>query len=314
MSLTRIANLLLVLAWTLCIIGLCIVSLWFITPDLIHKIDEKFRYDVIYEPRERYTTIAERYEQQGDQDLIIAALIGLLGELDDIQKVDELAATKRAAYGQLVRVLIHRSEFPRAMQWADQWLAFDQKDIQGLLVRARLLVINPDTYAQGEFELAKLQQQFPNSLIVADGRANAWASIGELGRAFVEYQPFLPSSDNSLTHKFGDVLVVYEHQQTKGAPVEPFRRSLPEDQSLAVRIEVNPETTALEFDINQEEVVLTAYPIDESFSFKVIGEISPPETFNLLTAPRFRDLVLSQLTELEALSAIVTYEAYLEGA
>lgn len=309
--------------WFIAAIGMAlVVSVWQ-KAELVDQADQYFREVYLYSPKARYSDIVDQYEQDGDGAASANALIDLLMDLDHVQKGDEVASEKRISYAQLIRTLIRLEELEMAKFWVDQWLAFDDRDINGLLIKARLLVIKPETRNEGEYQLGLLTAQFPHSLVVADGRATAWASTGELGRAFLEYVPFL--QPGLQRHYFGKMIEQSSYVLKAGSS-ESLEIKVAAGYPAIVRItapsevqittnQPGPESSGFlyEKDIGQPlELKLSAPPDAEDLNIMLKVTIRPPEMFRRLVEPRFHSLMAEQLNTLGTEEARQRYLDYVE--
>jgi hypothetical protein len=326
MSFTQFANLSLATLWSATLVILLIVFAWITSPDLVNKVDQYFRHIYLYDQVDRYHLILEKYEQTNDHAEITTDLINLLVDLEEIQKVDELESTKRTAFAQLTRALLRQGQFTLAIQWVDQWLVFDPKDIEALLARARILYLDPTTRADGEHQLDLIKTQFPDSLPVANGRALTFASLGELGRAFLEFAPFTPDSDHPLVTKIGETILTIDHKYEVGDPETTIATIHLSGASLALHVNLTPTDVQPVYSAKGLEPTeygfrkkigtvssLNLISADKNFDMNIIIRAAPPEALEKITAPQFQNLVLDQLRQMGELTAIAQYEAYIEA-
>ncbi|MBT7369317.1 MAG: hypothetical protein HN816_01645 [Gammaproteobacteria bacterium] len=298
---------------------------WFNLPGVVHEVDQYFRDTYLYQPRGRYTRIISDYEKSGDTNVAIAELAALNLSLAEVQKVDDLIAIKQVSYAQLVRMFMRLGELEKARYWTEEWLAWDPKNVGALLSRGRLLLINPETRVEGEFELSVLKHRFPDSLNVANGVATAWASIGELGRAFAEFVPFLPGSGEALVREIGEPVRLSRYRHKAGDPPAAFTEEFDTRESLSLRIETIPENIEVEFKATGMQQIPSGYrkrigsmgtlelfgfQRDVDFEIKVTATVAPPETLEKLVQPASRQLLLSQLEDRNDKKAIKAYERF----
>ncbi len=324
MTFTRLANLALKVLWILTLSGIAVLVTWFTAPGVIGQIDQVFREAYLYEPRDRYVDIAARYDASGDHEQVVSELVELISDLERVQKIDELGATKRVAHAQLVRVFFRIGQFEQAMYWTEQWLAFDSKDVEAILARARLLVINEQTFADGEYELGLLKMQFPNSLSVANGTARAYASLGQLGRAFLEFVPHIEGS-HPLKRKIGETLRTVDYSHRAGDSPKELNEKFESGESLAIHLTKTPANVIADYDntgLIQTEygfrknigafgmLHLFRFEQDKDFDIRVEVKVAAPETLQTLMQPQFKPLLVSQLNELGQPDAIKVYEKY----
>jgi tetratricopeptide (TPR) repeat protein len=327
MTFTKLANLTLMALWTVTLGGLTVLVLWFSSPDLIESADQVFRRHYLYEPIDRYQHIIHEYEQTNDHLEVISALLELTEDLERVQRIDELMSVKRVTFAQLVRVFVRIEQFEQAAIWVEKWLEFDPKDVEAQLFKARLLVINPNTRADGEYQLGVIKNRFPNALPVANGRAAAYANVGELGRAFLEFLPFLPGSEHLLPRKIGETLRVIDYSHREGDPVTPMTEDFESSDSLELHIQHTPEDAAVQYDptglqetdygyrkrIGYHGVLhLYKYKQSQDFDIKVTVKVAAPEILEKLMELQFQSLVTTQLQEMGEAAAIDTYEAFRE--
>lgn len=324
MTFTRLANLTLNFFWALSGMGLLILIVWFSAPGVIEKIDKHFRQIYLYEPPDRFADIINRYDTTADHALVVEELVTLLSELEEIQKIDELTAIKRFSYSQLVRVFLRVGQFEQAMYWTKQWLEFDPKDVEAILAHARLLMINPDTLPEGEYRLALLKAQFPNSLAVANGAAIAYGSLGQLGRAFLEFAPFIEGS-HPLKRRIGETLRTVDYSHQAGDPPKELNEKFDSGESLELHITRNPSTVVTDFNNTGLDATdygfrkqigtfgmlhLFRFEQDKDFTIRVDVKVATPEALEKLMQPQFKPLLVSQLVELGKPEAIETYETF----
>ena len=325
MTFTRLADLALSLLWTLILTGVLVLACWFLIPGVVASIDQHFREIYLSEPRDRYLEIVNQYQSSENHEQLVSGLVKLLAKIDHVQKVDNLAPTKRVASAQLVRVFVRIGQLEQAMHWTDRWLQFDPKDIEALLTHARLLLISPDTFQDGKYEFAVLKARFPNSLSVANGRAIAYASIGQLGRAFLEFSPFLPGRSDPLKREIGATLRTIQYTHEAGGSPKPFTETFDAGESLALHITHTPDNILAEYDPtalvetpygyrkhigNFGMLHLFRFESDKDFQIDVEVKVSAPEALDILMQLQFRELIIEQLAQLGATEMIAVYENY----
>jgi len=215
MTVTRLLNITTISLWGLVIFGFFILASWQIEANWITRVDDFFKDRYLVEPDERYEKLLAEYELTGDNEIAFRKLDRLLRDLEAVQKGDELGHTKRIAYLQLVITLRRQQQLSDALMWTKRWLAFASRDLDALLIQALILMTDPETKPEAEFQLAMLGAQFPFSLSVASGTASAYASIGQVGRAFTFFTPFIESNDNPLLDRIGDTVVRNWELRTK---------------------------------------------------------------------------------------------------
>ena len=317
----------------LCLAGLLILGAWFFTPGLIDEVDQVFRQHYLYEPKARFEELIGQYQEDGDNQVLVEGLAEIIEGLPRVQKVDEIASVIRSSYAELVRVFISVGDLERAMYWNTRLLEFDPMYLPGLLAQGRLLMAREESRGDGVLLLASLQARFPNSLTVADGRALAWASTGELGRAFMEFLPFLPDQDSGLKWQFGHLLATERFERTAGEELTEFTRLFRSGESIEVQADVSPpdvplvfSNTSLELVENKEAVgtqagflfrkeiqhdgmlQLVSYPLDRDFTVTLHIRVAEPGSFQQLMQPAFRELIREQLQALGATGALARFE------
>jgi hypothetical protein len=207
MTVTRLLDITIVGLWSLVIFGVFILVSWQFQANWITEVDGFFKDRYLVQPEERYEKIMSNYEPNGDNEIVIRELATMLHDLEAVQKGDEIHYVKRTAYQQLVLTLLRQKQISDALMWTQRWLAFDSMDLDALLTQSLLLIIDPETKPEAEYQLARLRAQFPFSLRVASGSATAYASIGQLGSAFTFFVPFIKPNDNPLLDQFGDTFI-----------------------------------------------------------------------------------------------------------
>ncbi len=325
MTVTKLLDTFVYTIWMLTLAALLVVVVWVSSPSTVDQADQYFRQKYIYFAFPTYLSVVAEYEKSGDAVAHIAALESLISSMSPVQRVDELSSVKRLAYGQLIRVLIREQRLPEAMYWTQQWLAYDPRDINARLGLGKLLLIDPDTRDEGIYELTTLKHRFPDSLAVADGVATAWASIGELGRAFLEYVPHLPGNHHPIKRIIGEVAreVIFNYQP--GDKIIPLSEKMEPGESLDVTIETSVDRSELVFENAALEETPTGYrkrpgqhsvlsllDFDKTkpLHLRLVMKTIAPGTLEILTDPRFRGLILEQLKSLGAVDAIKAYEDY----
>jgi hypothetical protein len=218
MTVTRLLDITIVGLWSLVIFGVFILVSWQFQANWINKADGFFKDRYLVQPAERYEKIMSDYEPTGDNEIVIRELERMLHDLEALQKGDEIHYVKRTVYQQLVLTLLRKQQISDALMWTQRWLTFDSMDLDALLTHSLLLMIDPETKPQAEYQLARLRAQFPFSLRVASGSASAYASIGQVGSAFTFFVPFIKSNDNPLLDQIGDTFI--QPWVLKTTPVE----------------------------------------------------------------------------------------------
>ena len=324
MAFTRLANLALVSFWIIAFAGLLVLISWLYAPGVVDIVDDHFREIYLYEPTDRYARIIARYEATGDHAAAVEELTRYLQDMDDVQKVDELGDVKTVTYTQLVRIFIRVAQLEQARYWTEQWLAYDPKDVQGLLSRAQLLMLSPETFDEGKYQLEILKQQFPHSLPVSTGAAVAHASSGQLGLAFQELAPYL---DNSapMKRQIDKPLTTYTWQHLAGSEPREMVLLFDSGEALELHVSQTPVSASTKFEyggLKQTEygylkepgpnglLSLRTFDAAEDLEIKVRSIVARPEVLSTLMQPRFRQLLVSQLNELGDTKSLETYETY----
>lgn len=218
MTVTRLLDITIVSLWGLVIFGFFILASWQLEANWINQVDDFFKDRYLVQPNARYEKLLSEFKLTGDNEIAIRELERLLRDLEAVQKGDELGHRKGIVYQQLVLTLRRQQQYSDALMWTRKWLAFDSRDLDALLTQALILMIDPETKPEAEFQLAMLGAQFPFSLSVASGTASAYASIGQVGRAFTFFAPFIEPNDNPLLDRIGDTFV--RNWELKTKPVE----------------------------------------------------------------------------------------------
>ncbi len=340
MTVTRLLDWSMAGLWALVFIGLFVLTSWQLQANWINQVDGLFRDRYLYQPEIRFDNLVASYEQTGNDESAVHDLKELLADLHAVQKGDEVAHIKRVAFGQLVLILRRQQRIADALIWTGRWLTFDSRDLNGLLIRALLLMTVPDTRAEAEFQLALLKDRFPHSLTVASGTATAYASIGQLGRAFIAFMPFMTANDNPLLDSIGDTIIrkwplsteplAKEWRQNGSGVVISYERGEKINEmtvsffsGLELTINVASSRLKLPFitrgltetgdgvyrkpigssaSISLQDIVVT-----EPVTISVETSLAMPESLEKLLTPRMRPAVIGQLQEDNRHQALQAY-------
>jgi hypothetical protein len=134
----------------------------------------------------------------------------LLTDLDWVKKQDRLGPIKRSAFQALVQLLERQESYAPALEWADRWVAFDQRDLNALLQQARLMYHAPGQPDQRLEAMAELYRRMPEVKRVALGYAELLHLSGEREQAASVFESFsrLPlnqrPSDSPVAQVFWD--------------------------------------------------------------------------------------------------------------
>lgn len=340
MTVTRLLDWSMAGLWALVFIGLFVLTSWQLQANWINQVDGLFRDRYLYQPEIRFERLLADYEQTGNDEAAVHDLKGLLQDLHAVQKGDAVAHIKRVAFAQLVLVLRRQQRITDALTWTGRWLTFDSRDLDGLLNRALLLMTEPDTRAEAQFQLALLKDRFPHSLAVANGTATAYASIGQLGRAFIAFVPFVAANDNPLIDSIGDTIIrkwrliteplAKEWRQEGSRVVISYEPGEKIDEltvlffsGLELTINVASSRLKLPFITrgltetgdgvyrkrtgSSASISLQDIVVSEPVTISVETTLAMPESLEKLLTPRMRPIVVSQLREDNRHQALQAY-------
>ena len=134
------------------------VLVWNQWPELVHDLD----YVIVKAYRTGTETAwNEARVPTHDRARRIELLEELLGDLESIRKGDRLGPIKRGALDRLTAELQAQGDHARGIEWAERWVAFDDRDINGQVRLARLLYRAGERRDEGIHILGELQRRFP---------------------------------------------------------------------------------------------------------------------------------------------------------
>ena len=312
------------------VIGIFILVSWQFQANWINEVDGFFKDRYLVQPGERIKKILSDYEPTGDNKIVIRELERMLHDLEAVQKGDEIYYQKRVAYQRLVLTLLRQHQISDALMWTQRWLAFDSIDLDALLTHALLLMVVPETKPEAEYQLAMLRAQFPHSLAVATGSASAYASIGQVGRAFTFFIPFIQPNDNPLLDQIGDILI--RPWQLKATPIakawtidrtgaeisyeageEISSLNIPFSHGLELAITVTETRSKLELPFvtsgllktndgiyrkrndAHSTISLSDYQVRQPITIRIETTVGKPETLETLLLPFMFPVVVEQL-------------------
>ena len=139
--------------------------LWRYMPERINRLDE-WIVEKYTEPYESRLQQAVDDIERGEETSGIHQLEALLGDLESIRKRDRLDPVKRKSFQTLTRALIKTKQHKQARDRFDDWIAFDDKDVNALLGKAKMMCEFPAFSREGEALLTELLQKFPTPTIL----------------------------------------------------------------------------------------------------------------------------------------------------
>lgn len=313
MKVRHLINLLITSLWLLATSGLVIAMIWITQPSLVNRLDSHFRSVYLYGPKDWFDDIVEQLDQGQDWTSARRSLEQLLGELEDVQQGDHNSYVKRTTYHLLVANSIRTGNLKEALSFSTAWLSFSPNDVMAQALRNRALYLSPEFRDEGLLQMMILKEKFPHSLTVADSIATTFASNGELGRAFQEYEPFLPFNPDTRKRNIDDVIMSTVVQFQPGDTTPELSLSFLDGEIVEVALSTSPASTNLVFSnvgMQQTNTGFKKYatPATATLELQAVETPSPaeitatvrvpvPETLSLIADPRFRDLVLTQLEE-----------------
>lgn len=145
-------------ALTVSLFGLAVALVWVVRPALVDRLDAW----VIAEYKRHYEQRYHAAEQALKTDLSqgLTRMEQLAVDLEPIRKGDRLAQMKRVVCLQLVQGSLAAGQPDRALAWADRWLAFDARDFDAMLTRARTLFQVPGREEEALSYLQQLQTRY----------------------------------------------------------------------------------------------------------------------------------------------------------
>ena len=139
--------------------------LWRYMPERINRLDE-WIVEKHTEPYESRLQQAVDDIERGEETSGIHQLEALLGDLESIRKRDRLDSVKRKSFQMLTRALIKTNQHKQARDRFDDWIAFDDKDVNAFLGKAKMMCEFPDYSREGESLLTELIQKFPTPAVL----------------------------------------------------------------------------------------------------------------------------------------------------
>jgi hypothetical protein len=328
MSATRIANVVLLSLWALCIAHALFTSLWYFSPATLDYLDQQFRNNAKIDHTPIYEKIIADYEKDNDHQKAIDALSSIITDMQDVQKTDFHYPTKQTTFEQIIRIAVRQSRLDTAIHWTRVWLQADPVDIEANLSLGRLLLVNPTTSLEGEAQLDLLKKRFPDALVVANGRAIAYAWTGNIGRSFLELAPFFASeesSEHALKKKFGETTEVIPYKHIPSDAESSFDVTFDRPASLEIEVKNLIDNAPIKFKATGltttsygyrkfigDKAGLQLRDVDKSagLNFEISVKSSPPQILDLIL--KNRALLIEQLTtagETQTLKLLEGYDA-----
>ncbi len=141
------------------------VYAWNVVPDAI----DRFGARVV----ERYTADADRklaHARSAAADRGVdglSAAVAFATELSTIQKMDRLDGHKKDTLDVIVRTYAGAGDSPAALRWVEHWLAFDDRDLDAWLWKARVLSHVAGREEEGSQLLESLYRRLPEVSSIA---------------------------------------------------------------------------------------------------------------------------------------------------
>ncbi|MCB1646447.1 MAG: hypothetical protein KDI36_13385 [Pseudomonadales bacterium] len=199
MKLSTLINGSLTLLWLLAAGAAWVAFSWWQHAPWIDALDTRLREQAIYAPAEQLAAIKQDWEENRDFIAYITSLNELAVELESVQKDDALDSVKRDTLISLSNAYLDEQIYPALLELSKAWLAFDARDINALLARARAEAMIPELRDRGLTHFETLANRFPESWIIRDDFASTRASLGMLAEAFSLYEPVLPGTPQTST-------------------------------------------------------------------------------------------------------------------
>lgn len=158
---------------------------WLFGGASLNQIDKHIVSSYVEKHQKLYTTALEHVN--GNKDKAIEILEDLLARLKTIKKMDRLAPIKRKSLSLLTKVLSNKGQYTRALFWAEQWIAFDEKDLFAQSRRGRIIYLTPGREGEGTEILADLFARSPESEVITEAYAEILLKQGLHTDAFIAY-------------------------------------------------------------------------------------------------------------------------------
>jgi hypothetical protein len=104
--------------------------------------------------------------EQGRDESGVRAIETLLIDLEETRPGDRLAPIKAGAYRALATHDANANRLEHAVDWLDQWLSFDERNLDVQVERATLLQRIPERSGEAERTLSALHERFPEAASV----------------------------------------------------------------------------------------------------------------------------------------------------
>lgn len=141
------------------------VYAWNVVPDEIDRLGARIV--------ERYTADADRKLANARSAAAargcdgLSAAVAFATELSTIQKTDRLDGHKKATLDLIVRTYAGAGDYPDALRWVEQWVAFDDRDLDASLWKGRVLSQLPARKDEGSRLLESLYRRLPEVSSIA---------------------------------------------------------------------------------------------------------------------------------------------------
>jgi hypothetical protein len=158
--LKRLANIGRMLALLCTCMAVAVVLLWMFAPDRVNGFDEWIKSKYVKPYASRFEQAVKHFKD-GKTAQGVEQLGSLLEDMAHVKKRDRLDPVKRNSLKVLSGKLYAAKEYAMAEVYYDQWLAFDEKDLNAHFGKIRLMHQQPENKSRGRLLLLDLLHKFP---------------------------------------------------------------------------------------------------------------------------------------------------------
>lgn len=181
--------------------ALCVLIVWTLSPTKVDTFGQWIvdSYEKVYSARLR---TAEKTLQK-DRDQGVKAVETLLRDLHRIKKRDRLDPIKRRSLELVTEALSkEHSQLERAIYWADQWVDFDEKDLNGHVRRVELLGRAARRQTEARDTSSRLYGMVPETEAVVQLYAETMIEQGKIADAFNAVSDYAEHYLNAVVPSF----------------------------------------------------------------------------------------------------------------
>ncbi len=249
--------------------GIATAWVWLSRPQLVDPLQEQAQARFV-RAHEQSFEAAKSALKEGEVDRGIELLEDLLPRLEKTKKRDRLSAIKRDALKRLAGVYQNLEKPSEALRAYDELIAFDDRDLEARVERARLLLRVPERRTEGEEEIERLHRLAPAAPVVAMAFLDLACSRRDLTAAVRAVHTLYRTSMSSIGHAdwrvFWDTGNNFSREQSWGG-----RADLEVGDRVLLTATMEESADLLRFRVDLPRAAKVALE-DLSFSFRSGGD------------------------------------------